>query len=225
MPPGHRLPSEPELGALFGVSRITVRRAVEILVAELALTRRQGKGTFVTEPVLRHELSGLTGIIAGLQANGVPPGTTLVGFDVRPAPPAIARRLDTGAEDVLHFRRLYDRGGKPFGLAEIWIPGATGVPREVVDRSPAYAILGHHLGRTAARAEVVIRAERPARDILSLLGSPRDSTLLHFERTSRAADGTPLEHTSFWVRAENYAFHLTLDGPMPIGAGLRTAPS
>lgn len=223
MPPGHKLPSEPELGVLFGVSRITVRKALAVLVAEAALSRRQGKGTFVAEPVLRHELSGLTGIIAGLQANGVVPGTAILSFGVGPAPPAIESRLGSGAADVLHFRRLYDRGGTPFGLAEIWIPGAAGVARAVVERSPAYAILSDHLGRTAAHADVVIRAERPGRDILGMLGSPRGSTLLHFERTSRAADGTPLEHTSFWVRAESYEFHLRLTGPMPIGAALRSA--
>ena len=222
MPPGHRLPSETELGALFTVSRITVRKAIEVLVAEAVLTRSQGKGTFVNLPMLRHELSELTGIIGSLQNNEVIPSTTLVEYRIGPAPDIIAGRLGIGTEDVLFFRRLYDMDGVKFGLAEIWMPGATAITREQVEHAMAYDILQHHLGLRAVRADVVIRAKRPDAATMSLLDLPRGSTLLRFERTSRSADGTAREHTVFWVRAESYEFHLSLNGPMPIGAAVRT---
>jgi GntR family transcriptional regulator len=45
---GQRLPSEPELASLYGVSRVTVRRALQVLIEERVLTRLRGKGTFVT---------------------------------------------------------------------------------------------------------------------------------------------------------------------------------
>lgn len=222
MPPGHRLPAEPELGAMFAVSRITVRKAIEALVAEAVLTRSQGKGTFVNMPVLRHELSELTGIIGSLQNKDVVPRTTLVEFAVGPAPPRIAERLGIGNEDVLYFRRLYDLDGVKFGLAEIWMPGAAAITRKQVSRATAYEILATFLGITAVRADVVIRAKRPDLGIHGLLDLPRRSTLLHFERTSRSLGGTACEHTIFWVRAESYEFHLSLNGPMPIGAAVRT---
>jgi GntR family transcriptional regulator len=54
--PGNRIPSEPELSELYSVSRVTIRRAIEELVGEGYLTRRQGKGTYVNERKMARKL-------------------------------------------------------------------------------------------------------------------------------------------------------------------------
>src|SRR5690606_23529215 len=75
--PGDRLPSEDELAARFGVSRITIRKAVEGLVARGRLEIRRGKGTYVAEPRIRQELTELSGFVEDMQALGRTPSARL----------------------------------------------------------------------------------------------------------------------------------------------------
>ena len=221
--PGDRLPTETELGASYGVSRITVRKAVQTLLDEALVTRTHGKGTFVAPKVLRHELSALAGIIDSIQAGGPKPRTSFHSFAMEAAPARVAALLEIGGEDVMHFRRLYDLGGTRVGVADVWIPGAVAVRHDQAEPASAYTILSEYLGIAVAHADVVIKAQKAGKDVLRLLDLPRNRILLHFERTSRCAAGLPREHTSFWVRSEHYEFTLAVDGPMPIGAALRPA--
>ena len=80
---GARIPTEPELSHLYGVSRITVRKAIEILVDEGLLAKRQGKGTFVQEahraPMVHDDRrAALNGFSASCRQNGLEPGSTLL---------------------------------------------------------------------------------------------------------------------------------------------------
>ncbi len=65
--PSGRLPSEPELIRKFGVSRITVRQALDELEAEGMVVRRHGKGTYVAEPRIEQELLRLTDFVEDMQ--------------------------------------------------------------------------------------------------------------------------------------------------------------
>ncbi len=76
--PGQRLPSEAELGTEYRVSRITVRKAVGTMAEENLVVRSQGRGTFVAERLLRHDVSGLAGIIDSITVDGTAPRTRLV---------------------------------------------------------------------------------------------------------------------------------------------------
>ena len=73
LPPGSRLPTEQELIARSGLSRVTVRAAVGILEDEGWLVRRQGLGTFVAEPVKQELESGVRTIAEVLVSRGVTP--------------------------------------------------------------------------------------------------------------------------------------------------------
>lgn len=220
--PGQRLPSEAELGTEYRVSRITVRKAVGTLAEENLVVRSQGRGTFVAERLLRHDVSGLAGIIDSITVDGTAPRTRLVFAGPAGAPPGIAARLRT-TDQVLHLRRLYLIGEACFGLADVWMPGAAGLTLEQVGQASAYTLLGRHLHVTVARAEAAIRAQAPAGDVLKLMGLPRNTTLLCLERTSFSADGRPREHTRFWVRPENYEFSIAMDGPLRLHSALRQA--
>ena len=114
--PGDKTPTEPELSAYFGVSRITARKAVEILAREGVLVRQQGKGTFVQGPVVRHDLLELRGIYDELVKQGLKPEIQLLDYGHIVPKVKIADKLETGERKVLHWQRLYLLNGRPFGL-------------------------------------------------------------------------------------------------------------
>ena len=218
--PGSRVPTEPELGATYGVSRITVRAAIERLLAEQLVVRAQGKGTFVTAAVVRQDLSDLAGIIPNLESQGIPFQTRLVFFDHAAAPSKIASALGIGSEPVMQFRRLYEMGGKPLGLCETWIPNAAAITRERAEQAPCYTILSRYLDRPVASARLVIRVRRPDRAVARLLETTRNASLLCLERISLTATSDVCEFTCFWVRPDQYEFGLGVNGPMPIATGI-----
>ena len=223
LPADSQLPSEIELGEAYGVSRITVRKAIEILLKEELVVRARGKGTFVARRALRHELSALSGIMSSIQPNSMGPKNRLLAVDYSPAPAHIEAILNTAASPVIHFRRIYELNDEPFGLADVFIPSPNGLPESAIDQVSAYELLSRHLGITATRSDLVIKAQRAAKDIARLLGLPPRSTVLNFRRTSFCAAGRPVEHTSFWVRPDRYEFTLSVSNAMSISDALRTA--
>src|SRR3982750_1711405 len=106
------LPPEPVLCAEYGVSRITLRRGGDGLVADGHLVREQGRGTFVSRPGIRHEyresfVHRIAGFHSVMTEQGAQVGTTVLTQRVVPAAPAIATELAIAtAEDVVELVRL-----------------------------------------------------------------------------------------------------------------------
>ena len=110
------LPPEPVLCAEYGVSRITLRRAVDGLVADGHLVREQGRGTFVTRPAIRHEyresfVHRIAGFTSVMTEQGAQVGTTVLTQRIVPAPSSIAGDLSLPvADDVVELVRLRTLG-------------------------------------------------------------------------------------------------------------------
>ena len=123
--PGDQIPSERELSDLLGVSRMTVRRAVENLIDRGLLERRSTNGTFVSRPQVmrRVDKDFVQGLTQLLKMEGVDPGSRLLSFQVVPAPLKIAEKLDLrlGAS-VIIFRRLRLADGLPFCVETSYLP-------------------------------------------------------------------------------------------------------
>ena len=77
-PPGSRIPSEPQLAALYNIGRPTARQAIDILVRKGLLTRRRGSGTYVCEPQQEVDLFSLEGTSASFSKKGVVAHTRLL---------------------------------------------------------------------------------------------------------------------------------------------------
>ena len=120
--PGALLPSESELSASYGVSRITVRQAVGALVRQQILLRKQGKGTFVTAPSVRHDLKRLHGLFGSLFAQAQGARAQVLRFELRRAPGEVAElmRLPAGGE-ALAFQRLYFIDDQPVAVTDGWL--------------------------------------------------------------------------------------------------------
>jgi len=121
--PGGRLPSEPELIRQYGVSRITVRQALDELEAEGRVVRRHGKGTYVAEARIEQELITLTDFVEDMQHAGQHPSSRVLAFVHEPASPAIAKalRIASGTE-VVRVDRLRLAEGRPIAYDTTWLP-------------------------------------------------------------------------------------------------------
>jgi GntR family transcriptional regulator len=150
---GGALPSESQLGREYAVSRVTVRRALELLRSEGLVTSRQGAGWFAALDPVRQPLGRITTIEAALEAAGALATRDVVEFGFEPAPLSVAATLGIArGADVLRVKRVVRADGEPFAVVTVWVPGDLGadLSRADVERAPFYDLLplrGVELGR------------------------------------------------------------------------------
>ena len=215
--PGDRLPTEPELAARHRVSRITARQAVMQLVREGLVVRRQGKGSFVAAPPVQHDLVDLRGIYDELVAGGVNPSTELLGYAELVPPANVAERLRSGAKKVLHYQRLYLRGGQPFAVSWAYLsPAVPRLPREIVSAHTTYHLFENFMHLKISHADLTVRARAATAELRKLLRLRAGAPVIALERVSYLADGAPAEMTLYCANAENYEFALKMRGKVPI---------
>jgi GntR family transcriptional regulator len=158
--PGDRIESEGLLAERFQVSRITVRQAVEKLVKQHKLLRKQGKGTFVTSPPVRHDLRRLHGLFGSLfsQADGASAKLLLYELQIPPDDTATAMKLRAG-KPALALDRLYLIKGKPVALVQAWlVPEVAALPRAKASLISTEDMM-REVGVHVASSQVAIRAD------------------------------------------------------------------
>lgn len=116
--PGEKIPSETDLGDIYDVSRITVRRAVKELVEQGKLTKRQGKGTFVNEAEEGSSTFQNDDIVQSFsvtcEANGVVPGAVLVSRGLAKLPEDAASFFGGACGgQAVRVKRVRTADGKP----------------------------------------------------------------------------------------------------------------
>lgn len=120
---GSPLPGEKALAAEFGVARMTIRSAIDLLIAWGLVVRQQGRGTFVVRQDVHHETSNLTGLAEVLRQQGKEVVSDVLIFEIMPAPPAIASQLRIPVNDRIYFsRRVRYVEGKPLMLEDSYMP-------------------------------------------------------------------------------------------------------
>ena len=157
---GDRLESESVLSERFAVSRITVRQAIEELVRKQIVVRKQGKGTFVTDPTVKHDLRRLHGLLGSLFSQAERASTKLLRCELAAAPAVIAELLGIRAGGrALRLDRLFQIGGRPIALAQVWLaPEVAALPRAKADLISTEDMM-RAAGIRIASSEVSIRAE------------------------------------------------------------------
>jgi GntR family transcriptional regulator len=204
------LPPEPVLCAEYGVSRITLRRAVDGLVADGHLVREQGRGTFVSRPAIRHEyresfVHRIAGFHSVMTEQGAQVGTTVLTQRVVPAAPPIAAELSIAtAEDVVELVRLRSVDGLPnhvvrsFLVAERYPKAAT----EDFGHGSLYEFLRREYSADLAHARLVVDVGTAAADEAAILDVTTGSPLLVVRTTVRDSAGHPLVHSFSRLRPD-----------------------
>ena len=202
-PSGARIPSEQLLCETYGVSRVTVRKAMLDLVQEGLLVRKQGKGTFVADP--NNNRRGVRySFTTEVSSLGKTPSSTLVDFGVVIPTRAICQRMDLQeGTPVYCFTRVRNVDGEPLILETSYYPQYIypNLTREMVQTHSFYSLL-YHVGITPFSAEdsyesVILDAPRA-----SLLGVEPGSCAFYHQRRTRTEDGRIYEYTRSYIRGD-----------------------
>lgn len=202
------LPPERELATEFGVSRITVRKALSALVNEGLLTRRQGAGTFVAprhEARVEKSFSTLSSFSEDMISRGRRPESVWLSRSAGAVTPEEALTLGLSPGSVVYrFNRIRYADGDPMALEYSTIPGAC-LPSEAAVEESLYAALDRYSSRPA-RALQRLRAVLFTAEQARLLGVPVGSPGLFIERRGFLKDGRPTEVTHSYYRGDAYDF-------------------
>jgi GntR family transcriptional regulator len=218
-PAGSVLPSEAEMSIEFGASRVTVRRALELVRDEGLIAARQGFGWFVaTEPV-RQSLESLGTIESQVEGVGKLSERKVEEFAFEPAPERVRQLL--GVDQVLRVKRVNLADGEPFAVVTVWCPAELGshLSRRDVERRPFYELLEvelHGASQTIG-ADLVDGADA------ALLGVPEGSPVLRCRRVTTARSGEPVlvsEHV-FPAHRTEFVVSLPQAEPSMTPSGLR----
>jgi GntR family transcriptional regulator len=203
------LPSEAELSEQYAASRVTVRRALEVLRDEGLVDSRQGFGWFVATDPLRQTLGRLGTIERQLADEGVESTRRILDFRFVAAPPRARQVL--GAETVLRVRRLNLADGEPFALVTVWCPEEYGaeLSRADVERTPFYELLGVPLGGATQTIGAGAASEAEAGPLQVPVGSP----VLRCERITRSAADEPVLLSEHVFPAHLTVFEVDLPHP------------
>lgn len=210
--PGEALPSEHELCERYGVSRTTVRRALQSLETSNLVHRRQGAGTFVAERQLSHGLGDLRSFTQVIEDLGHRAGTRQAEVSRDPTPPVEALDFLPGST-VWRVRRLRTADDRPFSLADSWMPDEIGrhIDQErLAEKRSLYQLLEEDLGLRMNHAVESIRAEAARSLEAELLEVPHGSPLIVIYRWTRNARGAPVEFARSASPGDRHEYVVTL---------------
>jgi DNA-binding GntR family transcriptional regulator len=212
LPAGTRLDNEIALAEELGLSRPTMRQAIQYLVDKGLLVRKRGVGTHVARSRVRRPV-GLTSLFDDLAGSGQEPTTTVLSHSVEPATAAVAAGLEVPeGTPVLALERLRCTRGEPLAILRNHLRAdLVPVEPEVLGRRGLYEVL-REAGVRLASATQSIGARRATPAEARLLDETRGAPLLTMRRTAFDERGMVVEVGDHLYRASRYSFELDLTG-------------
>ncbi|MBA2276356.1 MAG: GntR family transcriptional regulator [Chloroflexia bacterium] len=210
LPVGGRLDNEVDLAEQLGVSRPTMRRAIQYLVERGMLVRKRGVGTEIVHPKVRRPVE-LSSLYDDLAKSGQEPRTEIRAFELMPAPDHVAEALGVPeGTEVTWIERLRHAGDEPLALMHNAVPvEVLALRREDLEGRGLYELL-RAAGHVPRMANQVVGARAATAAEARLLGDSRGAPMLTMTRTAWDVGGRAVEYGSHIYRASRYAFELTL---------------
>jgi GntR family transcriptional regulator len=207
---GEALPSERDLSAVTGLSRVTMRRAVETLLKEGVLSRRHGSGTYVAKRI-EQPLSVLAGFSEDMKNRGTRPGSVWISKTLSHPSPKEAMALGVGPDEpVLRLLRVRTADGEPLAIETAVVPGSILSSPDLVSSS-LYSALSEKGFRPAYGVQRLHAALATVNEA-ELLMIPVGSAILRIERRAFLSNGRPIEFTLSAYRGDRYDFIARLSG-------------
>ena len=210
IPAGARLVNEIEISRRLGLSRPTVRRAIQELVDKGLLVRRRGIGTQVVQARVSRPVE-LTSLHEDLSRGGHSPSTKVLSFERIPADSEIAEQLGVPLDtQVTRIRRVRYADGTPMAiLVNLLPPEFSDITIEDLTDNGLYELLRSR-GVTMKVANQAIGARRAHGDEHQLLDVPKGSPVLTMDRVAFDQGGKPVEAGHHCYQPDLYSFQTTL---------------
>lgn len=210
--PGDLIPSEKELQEKYGVSRITVRNAINGLVIDDLLIKKQGHGTIVAYPrMLEDGNSTLQSFTEKMEQQGLKISTEVLDVVRIPATDRIAEHLNIGeGEEIIYLKRLRKVDGEPIALFENYICTRTGITKKDDFSGSIYTLFEKKYGIKISGAEKVIEADVARSEDASFLKIPEGDPILIIRNTTFDSENNPIEHAEGIYRADLYKYVVRL---------------
>jgi GntR family transcriptional regulator len=209
--PRGALPGELDLAREYGTSRVTVRRALDLLRQEGLVTSRRGSGWFAAVDPLRQPLGRVRTVEAAVEAAGATPGRRIVAFGFVDAPIAAADalRLAPADTEVLRVERVNLADDEPFALVTVWVRADIGadVSRADVARTTFYDLLPIR-GVELESVHQTITAEIADAGTAELLACAPGDPLLLVRRVTSDVHGDPILYSEHRYPADRTTFEI-----------------
>ena len=215
--PDEKIPSESELSELYHVSRITVRRAVEELCSEGYLVKKQGKGTYVSQPKVMRKItqdSDVMGFSEACRACGMKPGAQVVSIQRVPARSDEVRFLGLAPQsDVIYLQRVRTADGEPIMLENNFFPyepfkGLLTAYEDLSDGSLFDYLQAHYGRRPESTVSCTLEIVRASAEQASYLDIITGDPMFYMNAYFLDGEGKPLAIGRQYIVGSRFVFNI-----------------
>ncbi len=208
MPPGSPMPPERTLSERYGMSRATVRQALQDLMFEGRLYRLHGRGTFIAQPKLTQTLQ-LTSHTREMETSGLVPSSQVLDVLAEDPDDEVAEMLELDdGERVWHIERLRLANGEPMAIESLFTSTArfAGLGDRMAGTASFYGLLRDHYRVELSRGEETIECVLASPTAATMLAIEPRSPMLRLTRRSWDRDGQVVEYVESLYRGDRYRF-------------------
>lgn len=210
---GDKILSENELRQMYSISRNTVQRALDELVQEGILERKQGRGTFVAQPKIEQPLIGFYSFSKVMAEQGMRPKDIILDLRTIPAEYKITKRLQISQDDeVISLQRLRTANDEPIILETSYLPRSlvNKLSREDLEEYSLYDLLEKKYGIIVVKAKETFEPVLVREQEEELLGVKAGTPGLLLDRIAYDAEGRAVEYCRSVVRGDRCRFYTEL---------------
>jgi GntR family transcriptional regulator len=208
------MPSESQMIEMFGVSRITIRRALHELENEGLIFGVHGKGTFVSKPKAFQDLTHLQSFGEAMQPHGYETFSKVVSLkELRPSDHVAEKLMVAKSEKVTEIKRVRYLNRDPMSVETSYFPEVIGrrLVKEDLSSKDIFLILENDFGIVLGAAELVVGAHLADDLQARLLGVESGSPMLHIERLTSAANGQPVNYEHLYHRGDSFRYKVRVE--------------
>lgn len=212
--PHQKMPSESQMIDSFGVSRITIRRALHELENEGLIFGVSGKGTFVSKPKAFQDLTHLQSFGEAMQEHGYETFSKVISLkELRPSERVAEQLKVKRTEKVSEIKRVRYLNREPVSVETSYFPEAIGrrLVKEDLSSKDIFLILENDLGIVLGNAELVVGVHVADELQARLLGVESGSPMLHFERLTSSAGGDPISYEHLYHRGDTFKYKVKVE--------------